>query len=59
VCIVVLLTSFVMCKCMWRCSDNRVSVLVIRVLVFNVFSIVCTVFLYYFVYVYSYLFCLC
>ena len=36
---------------------SRVGVLIIRVLVFTVFCIVCTVFLYCFVYVY-YLFCL-
>ena len=36
--------------------DNCVGVLVICVLVFTVFCIVCTVFLYYFVYGYSFLF---
>ena len=36
--------------------DNCVGVLVIRVFVFTVFCIVCTVFLCYFVYVYLFLF---
>jgi hypothetical protein len=36
---------------MWGCFDNRVSVLVIRVLVFSGFCSVCTVFWYDFVYV--------
>ena len=44
----VVLTCFVM----WRCFDNGVGVLVIRVLVFTVFCIVCTAFPYSFVYVY-------
>jgi len=35
---------------MWAYFDNRVGVLVIRVLVYTVFCIVCTVFLYSFVY---------
>ena len=43
--------SFVMCGCF----DNCVGVLVICVLVFTVFCIVCTVFLYCFVYVYLFL----
>jgi len=42
---------FVMCGCF----DNCVGVLVMCVLVFTVFCIVCTVFLYYFVYVYLFL----
>ena len=37
---------------MWECFDNCVGVLVIRVLVFTVFCIVCTMFMYCFVYVY-------
>jgi len=44
--------GFVMCECF----DNCVGVLVIRVLVFTVFSIACTVFLYFFVCVYLFLF---
>ena len=47
-CSVVVLTCFVM----WVCFDNCVGVFVICVLVFIVFCIVCTVFLYCFVYVY-------
>ena len=43
-------------ECMWGCFDNRVGVLVICVLVFTVFSIVGTAFLYCFVYVYLFLF---
>jgi len=45
---------------MWGggCFDNRVGVLVTCVLVFTVFCIVCTVFLYSFVYVYLFLFVL-
>jgi hypothetical protein len=46
--------GFVMCG--W--FEDCVEVLVICVLVFAAFCIVCTVFLYCFVYVYSYLFCL-
>jgi hypothetical protein len=46
--------GFVKCGCF----DNCVGVLVIRVLEFTVFCIVFTVFLYCFVYVYSYLLCL-
>ena len=42
--------------CMSVCFDNCVSVLVICVLVFTVFCIVCNVFLYCFVYVYLFLF---
>ena len=49
--------DFVMCGCVYVLVLSRVGVLVIRVLVFTVFCIVCTVFLYCFVYVY-YLFCL-
>ena len=37
---------------MCGCFDNCVGVLVIRVLVFTVFCIFCTVFLYCFLYVY-------
>ena len=65
-CTVVVLTCFVrvirmlVCGCvgfvMCGCSDNCVGVLVICVLVFSVFCIVCTVFLYRFVYVYLFLF---
>ena len=48
-----------MCVCMGflfcGCFDNCVRVLVICVLVFTVFCIACTVFLYCFVYVYPYL----
>ena len=56
----VVLACFVMCvgECMWGCFDNCVGVLVICVLVNTVFCIVCTVSLYCFVYIYSYLFCL-
>ena len=43
---------------MWGCFDNRVGVVVICVLVFPVFCIVCTVFLYCFVYVHLFLFVL-
>ena len=43
---------------MCGCSDNCVGVLVIGLLVFTVFSIVCTVFLYCLVYVYLFLFVL-
>jgi len=55
--------GFVLCECMYvcmyvcmgfvlcECFDNCVGVLVIRVLVFTMFCIVCTVFLYYFFYV--------
>jgi len=47
--------GFVMCGCF----DNFVDVLVICVLVFSVFFIVCTVFfIVSFMYIYSYLFCL-
>ena len=53
-CTVVVLTGFVMCGCF----DNCVCVLVICVLVFTVFCIVCTVFLYCFVYVCLFLFVL-
>ena len=38
--------------------DNRVGVLIICVLVFTVFPIVCTVFLYCFLYVYLFFFVL-
>jgi hypothetical protein len=44
--------GFVMCGCF----DNCVGVLVICVLVFTVFCIDCTLFLYCFVYVYLFLF---
>jgi len=44
--------GFVMCGC----SEKRVGVLVICVLVFTVFCIVCTVFLCCFFYVYLFLF---
>jgi hypothetical protein len=44
--------GFVLC----RCSDNRVGVLVICVLAFTVFCIVCTVFLNCFGYVHLFLF---
>jgi hypothetical protein len=46
--------GFVMCGCF----DNCVGVLVIFVIVFIVFSIVCTVFMYWSVYVYLFLFVL-
>ena len=49
--------GFVVCGCVYVLVLLCVGVLVIRVLVFTVFCIVCTVFLYCFVYVY-YLFCL-
>jgi len=49
---VVVLTCFVMCGCF----DNCVGILVICVLVFTVFCIVCTVFLDCLVYVYLFLF---
>ena len=52
----VVLTCFVMCGCVYVWVLLHVGVLVICVLVFTVFCIVCTVFLYCFVYVY-YLFC--
>ena len=44
--------GFVMCGCF----DNCVDVLVICVLVFTVFCVVCTAFFYSFVYVYLFLF---
>ena len=48
--------GFVICGCF----DNCLGILVICVLVFTVFCIVDTVFLYFsFEYLYSYLFCLC
>jgi hypothetical protein len=53
---VVVLTCFVRCGC--GCFDNRVGVLVICVLVFTVFYIVCTVFLSCSVYVYLFVFVL-
>jgi len=43
---------------MWGCFDNYVGVLVICVLVFTVFCIICTVFFYCSVYVYLFLFVL-
>jgi len=53
--IVVVLTCCIMCVGF----DNRVGVLVICVLLFTVFCIVCTVlFIVWFMYIYSYLFCL-
>jgi hypothetical protein len=48
------LTCFVMCGCL----DNCVGVFVIRVLVFIVFCIVCTVLLYCIIYLYLFLFVL-
>ena len=45
------LTCFVMCGCVYVLALLCVGVLVIRVLVFTVFCIVCTVVLYCFVYV--------
>jgi uncharacterized membrane protein YjjP (DUF1212 family) len=60
-CTVVFVTC-VMCGCVYVCVgggvDNCVGVLVISVLLFTVFCIVCTVFLYCFVYVYLILFVL-
>jgi len=51
---VVVLSCFVMCRCelcnVWVCVC--VGVLVICVLIFPVFRIVCTLFLYCFIYVY-------
>ena len=48
----VVLTGFVLCvgECMWECFDSCVGVLVICVLVFTVFCIVCIALLYCFVY---------
>ena len=43
--------------CLWGVYDNCVGVLVIRVLAFTVFCIVCTVFCIV-MFIYSYLFCL-
>ena len=57
-CTVVVLTCFVMCVCVYVCFDNYVGVLVICILVFTVFCIVCTVFLYCLIYVYLFLFVL-
>ena len=48
----VVLTCFVMCGAVYVLVLLCVDVLVIRVLVFTVFCIVCTMFLYCFVYVY-------
>ena len=59
--LVLWLFEIVLCcggECMWGCSDNCVGVFVIRVLVYTVFCIVCTVFSYCFVYVYLFLFVL-
>ena len=56
-CAVVVLTCFGSCGCVYVLVLLCVGVLVICVLVFTVFCIVCTVFLYCFVYVF-YLFCL-
>jgi hypothetical protein len=50
------LTNISIGVCMCECFDNCVGVLVICVLVFSVFYIVCTVFLYCSVYVYLLLF---
>jgi hypothetical protein len=62
--------GFVMCGCvyvwmcvcvdfvMWGCFENCVGVLVIFVLVFTVFCIVCTVFLYCFISLHLFLFVL-
>jgi hypothetical protein len=44
--------GFVMCGCVYEWILERVGVLVICVLVFSVFCIVCTLFLCCFVYVY-------
>jgi Na+/H+ antiporter NhaC len=46
------------CVCVGGCFDKCVGVSVIRVLVFTVFCIVCTAFLYCFVYVHLFLFVL-
>ena len=56
----VVLTCFVMCGCVYVgvFFDNCVGVLAICVLVFTVFCILCTVFLYCFVYVHLFLFVL-
>jgi hypothetical protein len=43
---------------MWGCFDNSVGALVICVLVYTAFCIVCSVFSYCFVYVYLFLFVL-
>ena len=43
--------------CTYGCFDNCVGVFVIRVPVFTVFCVVCTVFLYCFVYVYFCIVC--
>jgi hypothetical protein len=48
--------GFVMCRCLYVWFLLCVGVLVICVLVFTVFCIVCTVFLYCFIYVYLFLF---
>jgi hypothetical protein len=47
--------GFVMCGCVCLWGLYCVGVLVMRVLVFTIFCIVCIVFLFCFVYVYSYL----
>ena len=58
-CTVVVLTCFVMCGCVYVwVFGNCVGVLVICVLVFAVFCIVCTAFLHCFAYVYLFLFVL-
>ena len=53
----VFVTCFVICGCVHVCVsfDNGVGVLVIYVLVFAVFCIVCTVFFYCFEYLYLFL----
>jgi hypothetical protein len=58
VCVGFVMYRFLMCeRCVYGgCFDNCEGVLVICVLVFTVFCIVCTVFLYCFIYVYSFLF---
>jgi len=55
---VVVLTCFVMCGGVYVWVLQCVGVLVICLLVFNVFCIVCTEFFYRFVYVYLFLFVL-
>jgi len=51
--------GFVMCGCVYvRVGFEILGVLVICVLVFTVFCIACTVFLYCFIYVYLFLFVL-
>ena len=57
-CTVVVLTCFVMCGYVYVRVLWCVGVMVICVLVFTAFCIVCTVFLYCFIYVYLFLLCL-